>query len=205
MSSCAVSCCTCSPKASSAFGTSNSWPIASVPSPCHSASPCSACQPKSRKRLPPLVRAIFGFAPTVVGRCESSNDSRLPIFNYAPHLSRSRLPHEATIDITIVVGASALSVLLRPLPQTNPSSRSLSSSTIGQRTSPTTFSLSQSSVLLHSANSAGLHPHTPDHSFPIDARVCRTTDGLVQTDVSNARRAPCSISLRGENARPIHL
>jgi hypothetical protein len=109
----------------------------------------------------------------VVGRCASSNDSRLPIFNYAPHLAQSRLLHEATIHITNAPGVSALSVLLRPFAQQTPPSRSLSSSTIGQLTSPTTFSLSKSSVLLHSANSAGLHPHTPDHSFPIDARVCR--------------------------------
>ena len=173
MSSCADSCCTCFPKASSAFGTSDSWPIASVPSPCHSASPCSARQPKLRKRLPPPVHAIFGVAPIVVGRCASSNDSRLPIFNYAPHLSRSRLLHEATIHITNAPGVSSLSVLLRLFAQQTPPSRFLSSSTIGQLTSPTTFSLSKSSVVLHSANSAGLHPHTPDHSFPIDARVCR--------------------------------
>lgn len=173
MSSCAASCCTCFPKASSASATSDSWPIASVPSPCHSAFPCSARQPKPCMKLPPTVRAIFGSAPIVVGRCASSNDSRLPIFNYAPLLSRSRLPHEATIHITNALGASALFLPLCPFAHKIPPSRSLSSSTIGQLASPTTFSLSQSSVLPHSANSARPHPHTPDHSFPIDARVCR--------------------------------
>jgi hypothetical protein len=154
MSSCGVSCCTCFPEASFAFGTSDSSPIAGVPSPCHSASPCSDRQPKPSKKLLPLVRAIFGFAPIAVGRCASSNDSRLPRFNY-------------------VVGASALSGLLRPFAQQTPPPHSVSSSKIGQLTSSTTFFPSKSSVLLPSANSARRHPHTPDHSFPIDARVCR--------------------------------
>jgi Putative transposase len=59
------------------------------------------------QRAPP-VRAIFRLAPCAMGRWKSSHDSRLPKTNSAPHLSRSRLPHETTIDITNVLGVSAL-------------------------------------------------------------------------------------------------
>src|SRR6266516_6835776 len=48
MSSCAASCCTCSPKVSCASGTSASWPTANVPPPCPFAFSCSAQHHKQK-------------------------------------------------------------------------------------------------------------------------------------------------------------
>src|SRR5712671_3479335 len=61
-------CCTCSRKVSSASATSASWPTANVPPLCHFPSNCSVGHRKPSKRPPPPVRAIFGLAPSVVGR-----------------------------------------------------------------------------------------------------------------------------------------
>jgi hypothetical protein len=52
MSSCAASCCICSPKISCASVTSASWPIADVPPPCHFAFSCSARRHWPRQRYP---------------------------------------------------------------------------------------------------------------------------------------------------------
>jgi Putative transposase len=65
--SCVDSCCTCFRKASFAFGTSDSWPTAGVPRTCHSAFYGSARHRNLNKRFPLPVRAMYGFAPTVVG------------------------------------------------------------------------------------------------------------------------------------------
>src|SRR5260370_34675067 len=97
MSSCAASCCTCSRKVSCASATSASWPTANVPPPCHFASDCSTGHRKPSKRPPPPVRAIFGLAPSVVGRCWSSKDSPLLKSNFVLH-RWSRLRHEATLS-----------------------------------------------------------------------------------------------------------
>src|SRR2546426_8939378 len=97
MSFCAASCCTCSPKVSCVSETSASWPTANVPPPCHFASNCSAWHRKPTKRSPPPVRAIFGLAPSVVGRCWSSKDSPLLKSNFVLH-RWSKLRHEATLS-----------------------------------------------------------------------------------------------------------
>src|SRR6266567_871495 len=76
MSSCAASCCICSPKVSCASGTSASLPTANVPPPCHFASNCSARHRKPSKRSLPPVRVICGLAPSVVGRCRCIESAR---------------------------------------------------------------------------------------------------------------------------------
>ena len=119
MNSCAASCCTCSPKVSCASGTSASWPIAGVPQPCHSVFSCSVQRHnhKPHSRLPPPVPTIFGFAPSAAGPWQPSRDSPLPRFSFVLHLSRSRWPHETTINITqsLRVSARAISLCLAVL------------------------------------------------------------------------------------------
>jgi hypothetical protein len=70
MSSCAASCCNCSPKVSCASGISASWPTANVLPPCQFAFTCSAQHQnhKPSKIFPAPARAIFGCAPSAVGR-----------------------------------------------------------------------------------------------------------------------------------------
>src|SRR6266403_320423 len=96
MSSCAASCCTCSRKVSCASATSASWPTANGPLPCHFPSNCSAGHRKPSNRPPPPVRAIFGLAPSVVGRWRSSRGSPLSRCNFVLHL-RAASPHETTL------------------------------------------------------------------------------------------------------------
>jgi hypothetical protein len=100
MSSCAASCCICFPKVSYASETSASWPIADVPPLCHFAFNCSVQHHKPSKTSPPPVPAIFGLAPSAVGRCWSSKDLRLLRFSCVLHRPGMPLPHEKTVDIT---------------------------------------------------------------------------------------------------------
>src|SRR5437879_2485178 len=120
MSSCAASCCICSPKVSCASGTSASWPTANVPPPCHFASNCSARHRKPSKRSLPPVRVICGLAPSVVGRCWSSKDLLLLRSSFVLHRPRMPSPHETTIDITKPLRASdrclSLCLLAQPIP-----------------------------------------------------------------------------------------
>src|SRR5438128_12548711 len=96
MSSCAVSYCICSPRASFAFATSASSPIGGALRCCHFAWQHSAqFHPRPDQKLPPLRnRTLFGAAPTVADRWRSSNDSPLLNSNSVLHHCRSLLPHE---------------------------------------------------------------------------------------------------------------
>jgi hypothetical protein len=107
MSSCAASCCICSPRVSCASVTSASWPIANVPPPCHFAFSCSARRHKPRQRCPAAVRAMLGFAPNVVGRCWSSKGLQLRRSNSVLRQLGARSPHETTTSITKSLRASA--------------------------------------------------------------------------------------------------
>ncbi|SRR6266849_4985898 len=89
MSSCAVSCCTCFPKASSAFATSASSPIGGVPLFCRYAFNYSTWLRHRRpNQKPPLPRnrVHFGSVLSVEDRWWSSRDLR-------PLRSNSVLPH----------------------------------------------------------------------------------------------------------------
>src|ERR1035437_8816241 len=109
MSSCAASCCTCFPKASSAFATSASSPRSSspfappAPSPpgggplsCHFAG--KPLQWFSRKPNhqppPPRKQDRFGSVPTVEGRWWSSRNLRPPRSYSVRHPFSSEPPHE---------------------------------------------------------------------------------------------------------------
>ena len=107
MSSCAASCCICSRKVSCASGTSASWPIADVPPPCHFAFSCSARHHKPSKRSPPLVRTIFGAAPSAAALCSLSKGCPLIRSNPVLHRHWIPLPHETTIDITKLLRVAA--------------------------------------------------------------------------------------------------
>jgi len=201
MSSCAVSCCTCFPKASSAFGTSDSWQSQA----CH-----------HRATLPLLARLANrsharGFHPQSMRSLALPQlwwaDARHPTIHgcrYSTTLPplQSRLLHEATIPSRLLW-----------VPRHSPSLASFRATNVSfallivihdRPTCPANHSPATSSVLLPSANSAGLHPHTPDHSFPIDARVCRN-HGRPRSNgfIKRAQSGPPNFAL-GENARPIH-
>src|SRR5260370_29533557 len=94
MSSCAVSCCICSPKVSCASVTSASWPIADVPSPCHFAFSCSALRHKPRQRHPSPAPVMLVFAPNVVDRCGSSKGLQLRSSTSALRRPGRPSPHE---------------------------------------------------------------------------------------------------------------
>jgi hypothetical protein len=163
MSSCAASCCTCSPKVSCASGISASWPTANVPPPCQFAFTCSAQHQNHlpSKIFPTPARAIFGCAPSAAGRRRSSSDSLPPRSNSVLHLSRSRLLHETTINITksLRVWARAISlcfVLLQTL----------------------SFSL----LLLFFRSSIALHP--PNPLLALSLLLCLTTPAHLSTTPS---------------------
>src|SRR5437588_6322591 len=97
MSSCGVSCSTCSPRASSASATSASSLTEAAPLCCRYASPLSTPllrkpTPNPRPR-PPCTRC--GAVPSAADRWWSSNDSRQHNSNSVLHRSWSRL-HEIT-------------------------------------------------------------------------------------------------------------
>jgi len=86
MSSCAVSSCTCFPKASFAFATSASWQTADAPRCCHYVSHYLA-QFHRRSNQKPLSsgnRILFGAAPSAANRWPSSNDRCLQHLYLAP-------------------------------------------------------------------------------------------------------------------------
>src|SRR5260370_41456949 len=120
MNSCAASCCICPLNASCASGPSASWPTAAALLPCRSAFSYSLRDQARRpnKTLPsPMVRTIFGAAPSAVAQWWSLNDSLPPKSSSVLHLSRSPLPHQTTIESTHVLGVSPPPVLPRLLSQ----------------------------------------------------------------------------------------
>ena len=125
MSSCAASCCMYSPKASSAFATSVSSPTAGVPLCCRFAGKRSARYNRklNQKHPQPMNPACFGFVPTVVGQCGSSNDLPLPNSNSVLHRTRLRLPHETAVHNTKTSRAPSRSAPVRLLARPIPPSR----------------------------------------------------------------------------------
>jgi hypothetical protein len=116
MSSCAVSCCICFPKASSAFATLASSPTGGAPLSSRSAFNYSEQYSHRRSNLkPPLPRnrAHFGSVPSVAERWWSSRDLPLPRSNSALRL-RSSVPHETNYqNPQISIRPSARSALVR--------------------------------------------------------------------------------------------
>src|ERR1039458_1363884 len=116
MSSCAASCCTCFPKASSAFATSASWLTGDVPLSCRFAFNCSvrySNRTQNKKRPLPMNRALFGSVPSVAGPWSSSRDLLRPRSNSVLHPSWPRLPHETAVHNPKTLRASPRPVPLR--------------------------------------------------------------------------------------------
>src|ERR1700688_1734092 len=115
MSSCAVSCCICSPKVLCASVTSASWPIADVPPPCHFAFSCSALRHKPRQRHPSPAPVMLGFAPNVVDRCCSSKGLQLRSSSSVLRRPGRQSPHErrSTLrNFCVLLLANSLCVFL---------------------------------------------------------------------------------------------
>src|ERR1022692_585974 len=116
MSPCAASCCTCCPKASSAFATSVSWPAGGVPLFCRFAFNFSARSSHRRpNQKPPLPRnrVRFGSAPSAAAPWSSSRDLRPPKSNFVLPHTRLRLLHETMVHNPKTLCASRRSAPLR--------------------------------------------------------------------------------------------
>src|SRR6266481_2578879 len=100
MSSCAASCCTCCPKASSAFATLASSPTADAPLFCRFAFKDSTqySHRAPNQKLLPRNRSRFGSVPNVVAPWWSSRDLPLPRSNCVLHPVSPEPPHETTIS-----------------------------------------------------------------------------------------------------------
>src|SRR5580704_7681871 len=117
MSSCAVSCCTCFPKALSAFATLASSltgdELLSCPSAFNYSEHYSHRRPNQQPPLP-RNRAHFGSVPSVAERWWSSRDLPLPRSNSALHPLSTKSPHDTTIPISLTWCLSPPTVVVRP-------------------------------------------------------------------------------------------
>src|SRR5439155_1849958 len=134
MSSCAVSCCICSPRALFAFATSASLPTADAPRYCHYASQRLAQfhRRSNYKPPPPRNRTLFGVAPSVADRWRSSNDLPLLNSNFVLHRSWSPLHDIIRPQPQLLARFSALRRSVSPSPLDTffmPQSRIASSAT----------------------------------------------------------------------------
>ena len=106
MSSCAASCCTCSPKASSASATSASSPTAAAPLSCRFAfnysTPSSHRRQNQKPRLP-RNRALFGAVLNVAAPWWSSKDLLQPSSNFVLRPGSPESRHETPIPISLPV------------------------------------------------------------------------------------------------------
>jgi len=117
MSSCAVSCYTYCPEASSVFATLVSSPTADVPLFCRFAFNYSAQHSHHRPKQKPLLprnRAHFGSVPNVAAACWSSRDLRLPRSNSVLHPLSPEPPHETTIPRSLPWCTSPPAGAVRP-------------------------------------------------------------------------------------------
>ena len=197
MNSYAASCCTCFRKASSAFATSASWPIADAPHSCRFAFMCSAqhSQP-SKSYQPTMTLTIFDAALSAVDRWWSSKGLLLPRSNFALLVPSSSLPHETILYNTKILPASA---------------RSLSLCLVFYKTRLFDFSNLLFARVLHLRHSSLIQCRLPCpvaqlrhifttppsfHSISIGPASAATTGGFLLTALSNARRSalpPCTL------------
>src|ERR1039457_3208914 len=117
MSSCAASCCTHCPKASSASATSASSLTAAAPLSCRFAfnySTQSSHRNPNQKRRQPSSRIHFGAVPKVAAPWRSSKDVLLPTSNFVlpPGLPEPR--HETPIPISLARCLPVPSGFVRP-------------------------------------------------------------------------------------------
>src|SRR6266853_6529618 len=113
MSSCAVSSCTCCPRASFASATSASLPTADAPCYCRYASQLLTQfhRRSNQKPPPPSHQTLFGTAPSVADQWWSSNDLLLLKSNSVLHHGCSILPYETALP---QLANSARFTALRP-------------------------------------------------------------------------------------------
>lgn len=199
MSSSAVSCCTCCPKASYGSATLVFSPTGDAPASCRFVFNCSA-RPKNRKpnqtSHPPAIRMNFGAAPSVVARWWSSKSSRPSRSNFVRHRWPPLL-HDTTFSISNSLRVSACSVpvclLAEPI-----SSRSFLSAVSAILLRGNELPLS--SVLLHRTASATHHAALSCHPIPIgpaSAAGRLRSNGLVGNFRVHGICAQISVSIQG--------
>ena len=191
MSSCADSYCTSCRKVSCASGTSASSLIAGVPQPCRSVSSYSVQHPnhKPSRKLPP-PQPISGFAPSAVGKWPASGGS-LRTKSSSPVLHRWPLPlHETTLSNSNPSHVTTRSVPLRLRDGPISPSRTLTSIS---HTPYQSNSLPISPAVLNRMPLPTLHTTFYPHSIPIGPASAATTTSFLQTALSNARGAPCTL------------
>jgi hypothetical protein len=204
MSSCAVSCCTCFPKALSAFATLASSPTGGAPLSSRSAFNYSEQYSHRRpNQKPPLPRnrVHFGSVPSVAERWWSSRDLLLPKSNSALHPLSTESPHDTTIPISLTRCLSPPTGVVRPsCPQISyplPTSPQTLAPT-PRKIQPNPSSLSSFFAPLPLLEAFLLTP------TPFNLHNCLPTGGFLQTAVSDAPRTTSRTYLRSSHgAHPI--
>src|SRR5215471_10454640 len=175
MNSCAVSSCTCSPKASCAFAILVSWPIGDVPLSCRYACTCLARHKNRRRIKMPLARTVSGVVPSVVDRWWSLK--LLPLQKSYFVLHRCSLPpHETLLSNPNPSRLSACPGSPRLNEEQNSFPNFLTApSTILSCDRP----LPRSSAVLYRAVPATLHIAVFPHSISIGPASAATTSGFL--------------------------
>src|SRR5208337_916231 len=204
MSSYADSCCICFRRVLCASETLASWPTVDAPHACRFVFTCSGRDQihQPNKTPPPMTPPIFGAAPSVMAQWRSSKGLRLPKCDFVLHRWSWPL-HENSLSNSNPSRAPARSVPVcfaaNEILYFNFSAHSL-----GHRFAllPTLRRVGLSSALRSTARQQ-LKTALSLHSISIGPASVATTGGLVQTALSNARKAPRPISHFCENAPPI--
>ena len=192
MSSCAASCCTCCPKASSASATSASLPTAAAPLSCRFAFNYSTQyrhrNPNQKHRLP-RNRILFGAVPNVAAPWWSSKDLLRPSSNFVLHPGSPEPRHETPIPISLARCLPAPTGLVR---FRCPSTKLLASSFRSQ----TTIEPIRPALRLAPSPIPRVFLIT---ATPLNLHRRFLTGGFLQTAVSDAPRTPPEIYL------PLHM
>src|SRR4029077_11673944 len=190
MSSCAASCCICSPRASFVSVTSAFWPTADAPPYCRCASlPWVRFLRRGNQKPPPRNPTRFGVAPSVVDRWRSSNDLPQLKSNSVLHQHCSQLRHETASP---QLENSARFTALRPPPPR--SDRIPTSRPVSHRFPPSILlpTLSTTSTSASVPTPADFNTSASLHSNLHKDRV-RRASGFLLTAFSNARPNLCSL------------
>ena len=168
-----------------------------MPLSCLFAFPCSDRHRQQSKRRRALrTPLIFGSAPSVLDRWSSSRDSRLPKCNFVLH-RWSPLPHETTLSINKILRASPRSLVVRFMAEQIRSSDFLGGSLCHILLAGTTFR-TRRVIYCAPLHGLGASRRQPLPTFNFHRARVRRTGGLIQTALSNARRAPRPTSRLGE-------
>ena len=156
-----------------------------------------------KTRQAPRTPLIFGSAPSVLDRWWSSRDSRLPKCNFVLH-RWSPLPHETTLSINKILRVSPRPRRGPPYHRTNLFFRLPQWLALRYFLQKDTFR-TRRVIRCAPPHRLGASRRQPLPTFNFHRARVRRAGGLVQTAVSNARRAACPTSHLRENARPIQL